>query len=121
MMARCVRVPKRSAETVRRELEEKSQLSYQHRLQADGDCILIPVTDDYQGETEEADLRPRMERPSDYREIVDVPGELRSELPSSFDVVGDIIIIKIPDNLVPVQSKMGDALLATYPNIRAVF
>lgn len=69
----------------------------------------------------DAGLRPRTERPSDYRDVIDVPPELRQHLPSSFDVVGDIIIIKIPDELVPVRKKMGEALLSVYPNIRAVF
>lgn len=49
-----------------------------------------------------------------------LPDELLSELIGSYDMVGDIAIIIIPDVLVQWQSLIGDKLLASHPNINVV-
>jgi tRNA (guanine37-N1)-methyltransferase len=40
---------------------------------------------------------------------------------SSFDIIGDIAIIKIPDSLLTKKKLIGDTLLKNIPNLRSVF
>lgn len=122
MMALCVRVPKNEAEEARRKLMALGVMDFGHRLRSVDDCILIPVTSVPEGfESEDSELQEQERRVGDYREIADVPDGLREHLPSSFDIVGDIAIMKIPDELLGYSEKLGEALLKTSPNIRAVF
>ncbi|MCQ2071165.1 MAG: class I SAM-dependent methyltransferase family protein [archaeon] len=122
-MAKCIRVPKKEGEPVRRALAEEGLLDLHFRIGGDGDCILIPVTcDSYQGyDAMEAELRPQEHGNTDYRDHVDIPEELKALLPMSHDVVGDIAITKLEDELLPYRHGIGEALMKVSPNIRAVF
>ena len=40
---------------------------------------------------------------------------------SSFDIIGDIAIIKIPDSLLTKKKLIGDTLLNNIPNLRSIF
>ena len=55
-----------------------------------------------------------------YKDVVRVPEELRPQLPSSFDVVGDIAVLKIPGPLVPHRAEIGRAILAWNRTLRVV-
>jgi tRNA (guanine37-N1)-methyltransferase len=57
---------------------------------------------------------------SDYRLLVDVPEELRPLLPSSFDTVGSIAIVKMEDEVAPYAAKIGKAIMATQVSIKTV-
>lgn len=122
-MTRCLRIPKSEGEPVRARLFSEGLLDLTARIKADGDYLLIPVTcESYGGYAiVEADTGVQERRPTDYREVVDVPDELRELLPSSFDVVGDVAMIKIPDELLDYDRAIGKALLAVNPSIRSVF
>ena len=122
-MTRCVRVPKREGESVRSALFSEGLLDLGARIRADGDCLLIPVTcDSYQGyEVVEADMAVQEQRPTDYRDVADVPDELREHLPSSFDLVGDVAMIKLPEELKPYAGEIGEALLKVNRSLRIVF
>lgn len=122
-MAKCFRVPKREGEPLRRALMENGLLDLDYRIGTDGDDILIPATcDEFEGHVaEEADLRPQHRGETDYKEVAKVPEELREELPKSFDVVGDIAILKLTEPLLPYRHEVGEALMSVTPNVRAVF
>lgn len=122
-MTRCIRVPKREGESVRSRLFDEGLLDLGARIRADGDCLLIPVTcDSYGGyEVVDAEMQAQEQRPTDYREVADVPEGLREHLPSSFDVVGDVAMIKLPEELVPYASRIGEALLKVNRSLRIVF
>ncbi len=122
-MTRCLRVPKRDGEPVRSALFAEGLLDLTARIKADGDFLLIPITCASYGDYDvvDADTGAQERRPTDYREVADVPDELRGLLPSSFDVVGDVAMIKIPDELLDYDRAIGRALLAVNPSIRSVF
>lgn len=122
-MVRCVRVPKREGEQVRSALFAEGQLDLGARIRSEGDCLLIPVLcDSYMDyEVVDADMAVQEQRPTDYRDVADVPEDLRDHLPSSFDVVGDVAMIKLPDELRPYASQIGEALLKVNRSIRIVF
>ena len=122
-MVRCVRVPKREGEQVRSALFAEGMLDLGARIRAEGDFLLIPVLCESYGDYEvvDADMAVQEQRPTDYREVVDVPEDLREHLPSSFDVVGDVAMIKLPDELKPYATQIGEALLSVNHSIRIVF
>ena len=49
-----------------------------------------------------------------------LPPELLHAVPQAFDIVGDIVIIDIPPKLKGYESVIGDAILQTHRNIKAV-
>ncbi len=122
-MAKCIRVPKSEGEPFRRGLIEEGLLDFSYRIGSDGSDILIPcLCDEYRGiKAEDAELRPQNRGEGDYRNIVDVPDDLRELLPNSHDVVGDIAITKLEEPLLPYRKEIGEAMMRVSPNIRAVF
>jgi tRNA (guanine37-N1)-methyltransferase len=62
----------------------------------------------------------KRKRPKSYKEIVKLPEELKPLLPTSFDQVGDIALIKIPAKLLPYKEALGKAMINVYKSIRVV-
>lgn len=59
--------------------------------------------------------------PKNYKDVVQVPDRIRSLLPTSFDVVGDLVLVKIPGDLRVFGPAIGEAILKVHKNIKAVF
>lgn len=55
-----------------------------------------------------------------YIDVIKVPDDLRPLLPTAFDIVGDIAIVKIPDGLREHAAEIGDAILKANKPIRTV-
>ncbi len=49
-----------------------------------------------------------------------LPSQLLESLPQALDVIGDIAIVEIPEELVPYQSLIGQAILRTHRNVKTV-
>lgn len=122
-MTRCIRVPKREGEPVRSRLATDGTLDLDSRIRAEGDYLLIPILcDSVDGyEVVEAEMQEQGHRPTDYRDVAEVPTELKDILPSSFDVVGDVAMIKLPEELIPYKGTIGNALLQVNRSLRTVF
>ena len=107
-MVRCVRVPKAEGESARARILEAGLLDTAHRIGSEDGFLLIPVTSDVEGmEMCEAELRLQERPVGDYRELLTLPEGLSDLLPSSFDVVGDVGMIKLPDELMLFKSDIG--------------
>jgi len=121
-MPACIRVPKKEGERVREDLLSKGMLDIKRKIGSDEGHLFIPILgDEYEGyDVVEADLEHLEQTPTDYKEVLDIPDELRPELPTSFDVIGDVAIIKLPDTLLQYKHKIGDAVLAVNRSIRTV-
>ncbi len=122
-MTRCIRVPKKEGEPVRSKLFSEGMLDLSARIRSDGGDLLIPILCDSYGpyEVVDAEMQVQEQRPTDYRDVVSVPEGLKELLPSSFDVVGDVAMIKLPDELIPYGSGIGEALLKVNSSLRSVF
>ncbi|AHL22188.1 tRNA (guanine(37)-N1)-methyltransferase Trm5b [Thermococcus nautili] len=117
-----VKVPKREAEKVRRKLIELGVLAKGYAVRREGEFVLFPITREVEGlELVEAEFERLEKRPHSYREVVDVPDDVRPLLPSSFDIIGDIAIIELPDELIPYGNAIGEAILKVHRHIKAVF
>jgi len=62
----------------------------------------------------------REKKPYSYKEIVSIPKNLKDKLPTSYDVIGNIILIKIPDELARYKEEIGSSLLTIHKNIKTV-
>ena len=121
-MPLCVRVPKKEGEKVRADLMSLGILDTGWRIGSDERFLFIPITADGYGgyEVTEEYLELIEQTPSDYKEILDIPDEFRDELPTSFDVIGDVAIIKLPETLLPYKHQIGEAMMSVNASIRTV-
>jgi len=115
-------VPKKKAEPVRRRLLEKGFLRKDLEIRSDAKNVYFPITQraDLGYPIEKVDFKETETQVSDYRLLVDLPEELRPLLPSSFDTVGSIAIVKMDEKIEPYASMIGKAIMAAQASIRTV-
>ncbi len=112
MNSRGIRVPKTEAEEVRRELLARGVFNSECRPVTDGEEVLFPITGrqpDMPYHQDTYDFPERKRDPS-YPEIVKIPAELMEFLPSSFDTIGDVGIVKIPGELKDYREEICRAI-----------
>ncbi len=120
-MVRCIRVPKSEGNPVRIRLKEEGLLNIDAKIRADGDFLYIPILsesfEDY--DVLDEDLETIEHQETDYRNLL--PEEIRDILPNSYDNIGDVLVVKLVDELLPMKHEIGDALLKVSSSTRAVF
>src|SRR6266571_7702206 len=116
----CVAVPKGQGESIRRQLLERGLLLKHLRIVREGDLLLLPTSRrvDLGFPVDQREFSEEFVAVRSYKDVADVPPSLRQFLPSSFDVVGDIAVIKIPGSLRLHREAMGRAILRWNPKIR---
>jgi tRNA (guanine37-N1)-methyltransferase len=121
MRSLCIVVPKREGENVRRMLLNKGILRTELVIGADKESLFIPISEriDMGYSIEERDFKEREKTISDYKELLDIPDELRDLLPSSMDIIGDIVIVRLPEELEKYKSDIG-ASIARVHNAKTV-
>lgn len=121
MKSRCIAVPKKKAEQVRQHLLEQGVLRTDLEIRSDEERVYLPIAEPVDisgGEMQRMDFKER-ERPPDLQDL------LAEVLPpgaslSSFDVVGDIAVLRIPDEALSYREDIGEVILATHTNINVV-
>lgn len=93
---------------------EKGLMNMEYRIRADKDYGFIPINEDIDDyEIVDADLEPMKKVPHNFSEIL--KGEMAPEeienLRTSFDTIGDVVILEIPDDLQDKKQIIGDAAL----------
>jgi tRNA (guanine37-N1)-methyltransferase len=126
MKAPGLQVPRSEGERWRRRLQEDGLLRTDLEIQAAGSSIFLPLREPlasapggFPVEVREFSERPRS-GPESYRELVELPPEERALLPRSFDIVGDIVLVRIPPELSGAADAIGAALLRFVPGARVV-
>jgi len=122
MESLCLVVPKKKAEPVRRKLLEKGILRKDLQIRSDAKSVYFPVSQriDLGYQIETAEFKEAEDQVKDYRTLVDVPEEVRPLLPSSYDVLGTVAVVKMADEVQPYSEQVGRAILATQKSIRTV-
>lgn len=122
MESLCVVVPKMRAEPIRRKLMEKGILRKELQIRSDKKSVYFPISQriDLGFPIETAEFKEAEEQVTDYRVLVDMPDELRPLLPSSYDTLGTIAIVKMADDVSPFAKQIGLAIIATQKSIRTV-
>jgi len=118
----CLVVPRKKAEPVRRRLMEKDILRKDLQIRSDAKNVYLPVKQriDLGFPVETADFKEVEEEVTDYRVLVDIPEELRPLLPSSYDTLGSIAVVKMADEVAKYASQIGSAIIATQKSIKTV-
>ncbi len=122
--ALCLKVPRGEAESTRKKLLELGLLDIGRRIRCEGDVVLIPTlsrqAEELGYELADEDLESRELIETDYRNVAEVPDDVRERLPTSFDVIGDVAIVRLEDDLVDHADKVGEAFMRTFPRLRTV-
>ena len=111
---KCVKVPLKQLNDTRIKLMENGQMNMEYRIKACKDYGYIPINDninDY--EIVDIELEPIKKVAHNFSELLeDELSESEIEnLRTSFDTIGDIVILEIPDDLINKKQMIGDAAL----------
>lgn len=92
------------------------------KVAREGDTIFFPVTKsvgighpNVEREVEVPDVTS-----GSYKDLVRIPPNLRDLLPTSFDVIGDIAIVKVPDEISHFESDVANAIVAAVRSVSVV-
>jgi tRNA (guanine37-N1)-methyltransferase len=110
---------------VRRALLDEGALRLDLKVRREGGELLLPLHDaaprlgfpvaQAAFEPAEDAVRGR------YTErLAHLPDAAKALLPSSFDVIGDVLLVKVPEELRAYEKEIADALLASTPHVRTV-
>ena len=111
---KCVKVPLKKLNDTRIKLMEEGLMSMEYRIKACDEFGYIPVTKDIDNYTiVDIDLEPMKKVPHNFSELLEdelTNAEIEN-LRTSFDTIGDIVILEIPDDLIDKKQIIGDAAL----------
>ena len=117
-------VPLKHAEKIRNYLSGKKILRDDLKILRDEEYIYFPLKAIPKELTSYITIKKVFEKKeaklTSYKEIISIPEKLKHELPTSYDVLGDILLIKLPKNLLKYQKEIGESLLKSNKNIRTI-
>ncbi len=125
MLSKCVVAPRSKGETIRKKLSEEGLLRKDLYIISSKTEIFIPINTGPDDDLElcfpiiKMDFE-EVEQVKGYKELAMdiVPEHLGNLLPSSFDIIGDICILKLADELLPHSRDIGEAILKANTNLR---
>jgi tRNA (guanine37-N1)-methyltransferase len=114
----------KDAETVRHYLNKQGLLRKDLQVIKEEEYLYFPVLEIPKGlrncKQVMRAFEERKQKPQSYKELVSLPEPLHGILPTSYDIVGDIILIKLAEDLRPYRHVIGEALLRTHRNVHVV-
>ena len=111
---KCVKVPLKQLNDTRIELMEKGLMNMEYRIKAEDEFGYIPVNANVEGyEIVCMHLEAMKKVPHNFSELLEdeLTDEEIENLRTSFDTIGDIVILEIPDDLEDKKFKIGYAAL----------
>jgi tRNA (guanine37-N1)-methyltransferase len=122
--AQAVRVPLEEAEQVRRYLQTHHLLRKDMKPLKENTHISFPIKPDWKtlpfATIVTKSFEPRIQKPHSYKDLLSLSKKQMSDLPTSYDIIGKLILIKLPDTLLKYQNQIGAALLQAHKNIKTV-
>ena len=111
---KCVKVPLKQLNDTRIKLMENDLMNMEYRIKADTEFGYIPINEDVNDyEIVDMELEPMKKVPHNFAELLEeelTPDEIEN-LRTSFDTIGDVVILEIPENLQDKKQIIGDAAL----------
>lgn len=122
MKSLCIVVPKAEGESVRKKLLDTENLRKDLIIERDENSVFFPILQrtELGFEIKEMDFKEAGKAIRSYIDVINIPEELKPLLPTSFDVVGEIAVIKIPEDLRDYFSEIGSAILEANKPVRTV-
>lgn len=111
---KAVKVPLKQLNNIRKVLMEEKLMNMDYKIKTTEKFGYIPIngtTDSY--EVCEIELEPLKKYPKDFTELLKdiLTDEESSNLKTSFDIIGDIVILEIPEELEDKKREIGKATL----------
>ncbi len=122
-------VRRQLAEKARREILKRKLFDKRRRIVAKGDAVEIPVVSPPSGLNFEYEVvhqeNPVFEKPGlSFKELKEhlcsVIGEKAGLIKGGWELIGDVLIISLPEELLPFKRKIGEAILEFHPRARSV-
>jgi len=129
MKSLCAKAPKHFGEDIRQAFIKKKALNADLEIDKDQDYIYIPIKkklDDKKIEKEfqikytEFDFAVLEKLPESYKDVIKVPPEIMELLPTSFDVVGNIAVVKVTPEVYEYKEELGHAIMKANKNVASV-
>ena len=125
ILLHCLKVPVKQAQSVKQELLRKNIFIKDVCLLKEPGFIFLPIV--YSSEIQfewpvEKRLFTKLQRPTDYHSSLQkiLPSDLHKFIPTSFDRVGDLILLKLEPELYDWRTKIGSELIKQF-SIKSVF
>jgi len=121
-----LKVPEREAEKAKRELLRRGLLKRGRKVRSEAGFVLFPLEGRPEGLTERYELLEVDFEGTERKGFKDLLQEVLSDdeqrsTPSSFDIIGDVAILEIPDELEARGREIGECLLRAHRHLKAVF
>ena len=109
-------------EEIRHQLQASGVLRKELRISRVGDILYIPVTapPGLPYRILEREFQPGSPVIRNFRDLVVVPPHLEPLLPKAFDAIGDIVVVRLPDELREFERAVGEAMMRWNPKVRTV-
>jgi tRNA (guanine37-N1)-methyltransferase len=125
MKSQCIAVPTKETEKIRRALMERGIMRKDLAITKHEGVIYLPIAlleeKNILGyEVVEREFELLEKEISNYKELVNIPERLRPLLPSSFDMIGKIAIIKLADEMLTYKEVVCEAILKANKSIETV-
>jgi tRNA (guanine37-N1)-methyltransferase len=126
MKSLCIAVPLKSGEKVRKELLDKGKLNKDLALEKDENFLYFPILcGKEKGEelgymVSERDFKVLEKEIKSYKDFIEMPDKLKDLLPTSFDVIGQVAIVKIHDDVLDYKKIIGEAILKVHKSLETV-
>lgn len=121
-----LRVPRARGEDSRRRLRALGLLRTDLEILREGEYLVLPVDEGTLTPPDAGELVVREfavvapPGPADYRDLLPWPPPEKMRLPRAFDVVGDIVLVRLPEEVRARREEIGEALLKFVPSARLV-
>lgn len=133
----CIFVKKRDGEKLRRWLIQNSLLDTNVKIQSEDDWVILPIEREL-GESERKELDKTFKNLRvEYQEREwtitqkkkdlfsalksSIPDKLHEFIPKSFDTIGQLVILEIPEEIADFGKLIGQTILDMNPSIFSVF
>ena len=129
-LAPAVKIKCNLAEIVRKKLLDQNNLRTDLKIKKNKSFVFLPVINENNIKNKLSDIpielitqefSKQKEKNINYKDILIIPTSLKEKLPTSFDIIGNILIIRLDEELLSFKHEIGNALLQTNKHVHSVF
>jgi len=123
-VVKAVQVDFKQAEKVRKYLINEGLIKDDLKILKDEKFIYFPLNK-ISGKLKaykivKKEFKERKKKQKTYKEIISIPSKIKNDLPTSYDIIGDIILIKLQKGSNTYKKEIGNALLKSNKHVKTV-
>ena len=121
--SKAVKIPVQETERIKKVLKEKNLIKSDLKIATTKKFSYIPIKESVKKlefEVISFEFEENKKKINSYKELLEIPDNIRDILPSSFDIIGEIALIKLQDELIPFKKKIGNAILKSIKNVKTI-